>query len=248
MDWEELLKLLKNNVKPGQITTYGNLSEFFYGARNAAQAIAAMLNAAVTADHQNRILTNRVVTTNGLIRIDGQKKQLQNEDISFRPDGRVDFQQHPPLRFEEDPQEENDPADIEIHSEQATAKPIHTSSSTAYTYFNEIIEQISQNPPAEFMHILREIIYEEGLFANKIVNAIQQRLANHFNTPEDDGIFNLIQLAEKHNQLMPGAINLAHTIRKERNLIIHNEIVPTELRGRNLIVLTAALLLWPQLP
>jgi alkylated DNA nucleotide flippase Atl1 len=100
MDWQELLKVLREYVPADKVTTYGNLSEKIYGHRGGAQAIVAMLQGAVAANYENRILTNRVVRSNGQIpNVNGQLQQLQGEGIPMQ-NGRIDFHKCPPVHFD----------------------------------------------------------------------------------------------------------------------------------------------------
>ena len=102
MDWEELLEFLKNNVPSGNLTTYGNLSEVFFGGRGGGPAITAMLNAAVANGdpNNNRTLTNRVVNAQGEMHVPGQLEQLTEEGIAIHNNGRVNFHQCPPKSFD----------------------------------------------------------------------------------------------------------------------------------------------------
>ena len=91
----DLQSILENGGVPaGSVTTYGDLSEHFYGHRNGAPSIGAMLGAC---EKEKPDLTHRVVRDDGALaqgRPGGparQQQQLQREGVPFLPDGRVDL-------------------------------------------------------------------------------------------------------------------------------------------------------------
>jgi len=98
MDWKKLLLTLRDCVPDGKVTTYGNLSDWAFGNTGAANAIVAMLNAAVNADNENKLWTNRVVNQQGgITQLNNAREQLTGEKVPFLPNGNVDLLQCPPV-------------------------------------------------------------------------------------------------------------------------------------------------------
>jgi alkylated DNA nucleotide flippase Atl1 len=98
MDWQQLLAVLQQQVAAGQVTTYGECSQWAFGHRSGGKSIRAMLEAA--ARRGNQLWTNRVVFDDGAFgaadAAHGQSAQLQAEGVAF--DGqRVDLVQCPPV-------------------------------------------------------------------------------------------------------------------------------------------------------
>jgi len=82
MNWHKLLKALKSSVPSGSVTTYCNLSAYFFGHSKSGQAVRSMLQAAVNHDLKNAQYTNRVVHKNGKVAdVNGQKEQLLSEGL-----------------------------------------------------------------------------------------------------------------------------------------------------------------------
>ena len=81
--WRDLVAILQDHVKVGQVTTYGNCSFWMYGKANLAQPIVTMLETAAKNGFQE--LTNRVVNIKGECNADhhGQKAQLEGEGVPF---------------------------------------------------------------------------------------------------------------------------------------------------------------------
>lgn len=242
MDWEELLAFLKENVPSGKVTTYGNLSEVFFGGPGAGPAITAMLRAAVADDaiKNNSTWTNRVVNARGEIHVPGQLEQLQEEGIVIRKNGTVNFQQCPPLSFD-------------VESELVTPPPIElpkkipTTKATAYDTFKNIINYQAYQGTEELQKLLLETSYETGSFANIIKLHLGKKLEFSLSQEAID-LFTLIKLAKDSGLMCDDALDLAHTIRKQRNHIVYQNVPVETYHSRNLLVLIAALLLWPQLP
>ena len=104
MDWQQLLQALQQHVGVGQVTTFGNCSQWAFGHRNGCPAVAAMLNAIARNGHQQWKWTNRVVSDDGDIAPQAdlafrQRAQLQAEGVPFTPQGRVDFAQLTAVEF-----------------------------------------------------------------------------------------------------------------------------------------------------
>lgn len=100
MEYVQLLDLLMDRVPDGSLTTYGELSVWAYGNPRAAQAIVAMLNAAVRMSSSNARYTNRVVSKNGAIAdVNGQLNQLRREGIRI-VEGKVDMRNSNIIRFD----------------------------------------------------------------------------------------------------------------------------------------------------
>ncbi len=242
MDWEELLVFLRNNVPSGNVTTFGNLAEVFFGGPGAGPAIAAMLNAAVRDDdpNNNRTWTNRVVNAQGEIQVPGQLEQLQNEGIIIQGNGKVNFHQCPPMSFDvvDDPPLPEPPG----HPE-----PVPPTNTTAFDTFQHIINYQEHQGTEELRTILANTSYEIGSFANTIKYHLGEKLGTFLNKQGVD-LFTLIKLVKDAEQMSDNAIDLAHTIRKQRNQIIYQKVPVETYHARNCLVLIAAFLLWPQLP
>jgi len=102
MDWQRLLQALQQHVGFGQVTTYGNCSQWAFGHRGGSPAVVAMLDAIARNGHQQ--WTNRVVRDDGDIAPEadqayGQRAQLQAEGVPFNVQGRVDFARRPAVIF-----------------------------------------------------------------------------------------------------------------------------------------------------
>ncbi len=95
----DILSLLMDRVPAGSLTTYGDLSAWAFGNTGSAQAIVAMLNAAVNANAANAVYTNRVVKKDGtIVDVNGQLNQLRGEGIRV-VDGRADLNGTKVVRF-----------------------------------------------------------------------------------------------------------------------------------------------------
>ena len=239
--WEELLYFLQKNVPKGKVTTYGNLSTVVFGGTGSAPAIVAMLNGAETRNPDNCRWTNRVVNAQGGIQVDGQLEQLQREGVPISSTGRVNLNQCPPLgwSYDKDDGQGDDDVNDDGHNDDEDA-------SSAFVVFQGIIEADIPGTE-ELVEILGNIPYEKGSFANEIINHLEERLQILLDQDNTD-LFTLLQLSQKANLLPDNAIDLAHTIRKQRNQIIHNIVPADTYHVRNCLVLIAAFLLWPQLP
>ena len=102
MDGQQLLQALQQHVGCGQVTTYGNCSQWAFGHTGGCPAVVAMLNAVARNGHQQ--WTNRVVRDDGDIAPEpdqayGQRAQLQAEGVPSTPQGRVDFAKLPAVVF-----------------------------------------------------------------------------------------------------------------------------------------------------
>jgi len=78
---------------------------------------------------------------------------------------------------------------------------------------------------------------------NKIINKLRKGLNISNNIPATD--YELISYAEKQNQLSSEAIDLAHLVRKQRNLFAHGQRTDSQDEARILMCLYATALLWP---
>ena len=90
--WPELLEALNRCLHAGEVTTYGNCSEWSRGHRRAAPSIVAMLNA--IASRGNHAVTNRVVGDDGGLNAPaeyGQRALLEAENVPINDLGKVDF-------------------------------------------------------------------------------------------------------------------------------------------------------------
>lgn len=99
MNWEDALIKLKNDVPPGKVTTYKEMSMWAFGKSMGTQAVVAMLKAAVNSDASNSRLTNRVIPETGkLADPNGQIAQLSDEGIPIQS-GVVDMTRAYVVRF-----------------------------------------------------------------------------------------------------------------------------------------------------
>jgi alkylated DNA nucleotide flippase Atl1 len=102
VNWHQLLQALQKHVGVGQITTYGNCSQWAFGHTGGCPSVVAMLNAAANNGHQQ--WTNRVVRDDGDIAPEpdlayGQSAQLLGEGVPFTPQGHVDLATLPAVVF-----------------------------------------------------------------------------------------------------------------------------------------------------
>ncbi|ANW25914.1 hypothetical protein BA953_17130 [Vibrio coralliilyticus] len=87
LTWKDVLGELQQSVPSGTITTYGDLSQKFYGHSRGALSIKDRLKEAVNSDRNNALYTNRVVGSEGqliinqLVDDNGQQKQLVDEGV-----------------------------------------------------------------------------------------------------------------------------------------------------------------------
>lgn len=99
MDWREVLLKLKSVVPAGTVTTYKELSLWAFDKPTGTQAIVAMLKAAVNANIENAIFTNRVIPETGkLADPNGQISQLEQEDVPIK-NGTVNLKTAKVIRF-----------------------------------------------------------------------------------------------------------------------------------------------------
>lgn len=97
---DQLIAILQNNVGPGQVTTYGECSQWVYGHTGGGLAVGQRLEAAAKLGHQ--VLTNRVVGVDGSCgaadQAHGQSAQLRREGVPFIKDkNKVDMRNCPPV-------------------------------------------------------------------------------------------------------------------------------------------------------
>lgn len=236
-DWTEVLNILQNHVTTGKVTTYGELASVVFGGPNAGPAIGAMLKGAINDSPDNRLWTNRVVNAQGELNVDGQREQLESEGVLIQPNGNIDFTQCPPVKLtEEDGGDGGDPP-----------PPPPPTDQTAFEVFSNLIDQQGCVCIDDLKEILQNTPYEKSSFANFIFNELEQRLQLFFDRPHDS-LFTLIMAASDQQLLQSNAIDLAHLIRKTRNQIIHHDVPVTTFHARNYIIVSAACVLWPQLP
>ena len=99
MAWQELVAVLREQVGEGQVTTYGNCSEWANGHRLGGRGIAAGLRRAAREGCSQ--LTNRVVSSTGklgaAVEEYGQLSQLQREKVPFRAERRINLALCPPV-------------------------------------------------------------------------------------------------------------------------------------------------------
>jgi alkylated DNA nucleotide flippase Atl1 len=99
MDWQQLLAALQRSLRPGQITTYGECSQWANGHRRGSPSFVARLNAMARRGHH--VWSNRVVQDDGGIAEQphtgyGQRAQLVAEGVPFDGD-RVDLTRCPAI-------------------------------------------------------------------------------------------------------------------------------------------------------
>jgi hypothetical protein len=81
----------------------------------------------------------------------------------------------------------------------------------------------------------------------KLEAALRRRLGRLGAAGFQMSLFDLLSEARDANSLPEEAIDLAHTIRKQRNIIAHFDVDSTTTPARTLLVLFAASVLWPYL-
>ena len=88
-DWVGVALAVVGSVERGEVTTYGDLSDLFYGHRAGTQSIGAMLK--WVDDEPDTNLTHRVVKDDGTVADVGlHLEKLQKDAVPFDGDtGRV---------------------------------------------------------------------------------------------------------------------------------------------------------------
>jgi len=81
MNREEVLEILQSHVRRGAVTTYRELSLFFYGDTQGTRAVGSALRALVAHDPDMTAWTNRVVASDGAAAVPGQLAQLADEQV-----------------------------------------------------------------------------------------------------------------------------------------------------------------------
>lgn len=92
LELTRLLKLLRENLPAGRVTTFRNLSIWAFGHPHSAQTLAARLRTAVEAHYADAPFANRVVTRDGRVHMHEQLIQLGLEGVPLDGD-RVDMAQ-----------------------------------------------------------------------------------------------------------------------------------------------------------
>lgn len=82
-DWVEVALTIVGSVERGEVTTYGDLSELFYGHRGGAQSVGSMLKKWVE-DEPDTNYTHRVVKDDGTVADVGLHfEKLQKDGVPF---------------------------------------------------------------------------------------------------------------------------------------------------------------------
>ena len=103
---------------------------------------------------------------------------------------------------------------------------------------------------SNFSSLLTRIKLDESL-PLIIQRETENELRKLLGIPREDkslNMFNLIQQASDTEILPRDAIDLAHTIRKQRNIVAHRDTYEKTYQARIILCLFAAALLWPELP
>lgn len=98
----------------------------------------------------------------------------------------------------------------------------------------------------EFIGIL-ERCKIDGSLPIEVSKSLEKRLRKKLKTPEGN-IFELLSEARDAELLSEEALDFAHTIRRQRNIVAHSDVSQEETLARILIVLFSSALLWPRLP
>lgn len=83
--------------------------------------------------------------------------------------------------------------------------------------------------------------------ANQLTDELREWLVKEGLESSGD-LFNLITIAKEHELLPQGAVDLAHTIRRQRNVFAHEGVHEKTILPRVFVSLFSASLLWPELP
>ena len=85
---DNMALLITKHVPRGRVTTYGDLSEAFYGHSRGAKAIGGMMKTWAARDQRNR--SHRVINDDGSL-VDGDlhRERLLKEGVTFDKEGRV---------------------------------------------------------------------------------------------------------------------------------------------------------------
>ena len=84
-------------------------------------------------------------------------------------------------------------------------------------------------------------------YSNKINNELLKELKKLLKSDQKN-LFELIQEASDAELLFDGDVDMAHLIRKQRNIIVHEKEYEKTFVAREILSLFAASLLWPNLP
>lgn len=88
----------------------------------------------------------------------------------------------------------------------------------------------------------------DAMFPLQIAKSLEAALRYRLeNSDRDASLFDLISEARDAELLPDEAFDLAHTIRRQRNMLAHYEVDPRTQPGRILLVLFASAILWPYL-
>ena len=100
----------------------------------------------------------------------------------------------------------------------------------------------------KFRLLLEELNIDRSLPID-ITRAMEAEFRQLLNPTENDlTIYDLIREASEGNELPDDAIGLAHLIRKQRNIIAHQEIHRNTYQAWVILCMFAAALLWPEFP
>jgi len=101
---------------------------------------------------------------------------------------------------------------------------------------------------AQFAELLDDIELDENALY-KLYRWLERQLRAMLHTPGDSqaNLNELIQQVTNSEALTRDAVDLAHIIRKQRNLVAHTEVDASTCQAHAIICLFAAALLWPEL-
>lgn len=83
----------------------------------------------------------------------------------------------------------------------------------------------------------------------EIAKYLENRLRDYLSLNDKNvGLYDLISMARDAEIMSEEAVNLAHLIRRQRNILAHEKVDIKTHKARILLILLSAALLWPQLP
>lgn len=193
-------------------------------------------------------------------RIENMKTEIEllKREISFFTSTRNELK--PLLDKINKLQSENDKLTMQLNEElvrssniekQLNDKTILIKKSHKNTDYYEQSKLIAHNSTGKDEWFSKEVntITIDKYFPSEIAKKMETILRNKLNIQENEYNLNdLIKLAKENGLLDDEAYNLAHLLRKQRNIVVHQTFDLRTVESRNLMCLFAASLLWPKLP
>ncbi len=114
----------------------------------------------------------------------------------------------------------------------------------------EIVKEIAKNASGsnKFSKFLEQLKIDNNA-PIEIAKYLENRLRNYLAISDKNiGLYDLISMARDAEILPEEAVNLAHLIRRQRNILAHERVDVKTHQARILLILLSAALLWHQLP